>query len=326
MTVTLNGCESTDQVTVFINASVNADAGEDVIICLGSSTILTATGGSSYQWNTGETTQSIEVSPEMTTTYSVEVFNAAENNSDIDEVEVVVNDIPTANAGDDAEICQGSTVTLAAEGGSSYQWNTGETTQSIEVSPDSTTTYSVEVFNNGCSDTDEVVVFVNDVPTANAGDDVVLNEGESTLLTATGGDSYLWSTGATTSSITVSPDSDTTYTVTVTLNGCESTDQVTVFINASVNADAGEDVIICLGSSTILTATGGSSYQWNTGETTQSIEVSPEMTTTYSVEVFNAAENNSDIDEVEVVVNDIPTANAGDDTEICQGSNGDLNG
>ena len=320
VTVTLNGCESTDQVTVFINASVNADAGEDVIICLGSSTILTATGGSSYQWNTGETTQSIEVSPEMTTTYSVEVFNAAENNSDIDEVEVVVNDIPTANAGDDTEICQGSTVTLAAEGGSSYQWNTGETTQSIEVSPDTTTTYSVEVFNNGCSDTDEVVVFVNDIPTANAGDDVVLNEGESTLLTATGGDSYLWSTGATTSSITVSPDSDTTYTVTVTLNGCESTDQVTVFINASVNADAGEDVIICLGSSTILTATGGSSYQWNTGETTQSIEVSPEMTTTYSVEVFNAAENNSDIDEVEVVVNDIPTANAGDDTEICQGS------
>ncbi len=320
VTVTLNGCESTDQVTVFINASVNADAGEDVIICLGSSTILTATGGSSYQWNTGETTQSIEVSPEMTTTYSVEVFNAAENNSDIDEVEVVVNDIPTANAGDDTEICQGSTVTLAAEGGSSYQWNTGETTQSIEVSPDTTTTYLVEVFNNGCSDTDEVVVFVNDIPTANAGDDVVLNEGESTLLTATGGDSYLWSTGATTSSITVSPDSDTTYTVTVTLNGCESTDQVTVFINASVNADAGEDVIICLGSSTILTATGGSSYQWNTGETTQSIEVSPEMTTTYSVEVFNAAENNSDIDEVEVVVNDIPTANAGDDTEICQGS------
>ena len=324
VTVTLNGCESTDQVTVFINASVNADAGEDVIICLGSSTILTATGGSSYQWNTGETTQSIEVSPEMTTTYSVEVFNAAENNSDIDEVEVVVNDIPTANAGDDTEICQGSTVTLAAEGGSSYQWNTGETTQSIEVSPDTTTTYLVEVFNNGCSDTDEVVVFVNDIPTANAGDDVVLNEGESTLLTATGGDSYLWSTGATTSSITVSPDSDTTYTVTVTLNGCESTDQVTVFINASVNADAGEDVIICLGSSTILTATGGSSYQWNTGETTQSIEVSPEMTTTYSVEVFNAAENNSDMDEVEVVVNDIPTANAGDDTEICQGSTATL--
>ena len=54
-----------------------------------------------------------------------------------------------------------------------------------------TTTYSVEVFNaaENNSDTDEVVVFVNDIPTANAGDDVVLNEGESTLLTATGGDS-----------------------------------------------------------------------------------------------------------------------------------------
>ena len=123
MTVTLNGCESTDQVTVFINASVNADAGEDVIICLGSSTILTATGGSSYQWNTGETTQSIEVSPEMTTTYSVEVFNAAENNSDTDEVVVFVNDIPTANAGDDVVLNEGESTLLTATGGDSYLWS-----------------------------------------------------------------------------------------------------------------------------------------------------------------------------------------------------------
>ena len=296
------------------------DVGSDVSICEGDTTTLTATGADSYVWMPGNFIgESIDVSPSNDITYTV-TGTFSDGSSLTDTISVIVNPNIIANAGDDTEICQGSTVTLAAEGGSSYQWNTGETTQSIEVSPDTTTTYLVEVFNNVCSDTDEVVVFVNDIPTANAGDDVVLNEGESTLLTATGGDSYLWSTGATTSSITVSPDSDTTYTVTVTLNGCESTDQVTVFINASVNADAGEDVIICLGSSTILTATGGSSYQWNTGETTQSIEVSPEMTTTYSVEVFNAAENNSDIDEVEVVVNDIPTANAGDDAEICQGS------
>ena len=300
------------------------DVGSDVSICEGDTTTLTATGADSYVWMPGNFIgESIDVSPSNDITYTV-TGTFSDGSSLTDTISVIVNPNIIANAGDDTEICQGSTVTLAAEGGSSYQWNTGETTQSIEVSPDTTTTYLVEVFNNGCSDTDEVVVFVNDIPTANAGDDVVLNEGESTLLTATGGDSYLWSTGATTSSITVSPDSDTTYTVTVTLNGCESTDQVTVFINASVNADAGEDVIICLGSSTILTATGGSSYQWNTGETTQSIEVSPEMTTTYSVEVFNAAENNSDMDEVEVVVNDIPTANAGDDTEICQGSTATL--
>ena len=315
-----NGCSDTDEVVVFVNDIPTANAGDDVVLNEGESTLLTATGGDSYLWSTGATTSSITVSPDSDTTYTVTVtLNGCEST---DQVTVFINASVNADAGEDVIICLGSSTILTATGGSSYQWNTGETTQSIEVSPEMTTTYSVEVFNaaENNSDTDEVVVFVNDIPTANAGDDVVLNEGESTLLTATGGDSYLWSTGATTSSITVSPDSDTTYTVTVTLNGCESTDQVTVFINASVNADAGEDVIICLGSSTILTATGGSSYQWNTGETTQSIEVSPEMTTTYSVEVFNAAENNSDIDEVEVVVNDIPTANAGDDAEICQGS------
>jgi len=317
VTVTLNGCESTDQVTVFINASVNADAGEDVIICLGSSTILTATGGSSYQWNTGETTQSIEVSPEMTTTYSVEVFNAAENNSDIDEVDVVVNDIPTANAGDDAEICQGSTVTLAAEGGSSYQWNTGATTQSIEVSPDTTTTYSVEVFNNGCSDTDEVVVFVNDVPTANAGDDTEICQGSTVTLTAEGGSGYQWNTGETTQSIEVSPDTTTTYSVEVFNNGCSDTDDVEVVVNDIPTANAGDDAEICQGSTVTLAAEGGSSYQWNTGATTQSIEVSPDTTTTYSVEVFN--NGCSDTDEIEVVVNETPTPNAGIDLTITEG-------
>ena len=319
VTVTLNGCESTDQVTVFINASVNADAGEDVIICLGSSTILTATGGSSYQWNTGETTQSIEVSPEMTTTYSVEVFNAAENNSDIDEVEVVVNDIPTANAGDDAEICQGSTVTLAAEGGSSYQWNTGETTQSIEVSPDTTTTYSVEVFNNGCSDTDEIEVVVNETPTPNAGSDLTITEGETVVITATGGESYIWNTGETTPSISVSPLTTTEYSVEVIINNCGATDVVIVFVDElSINADAGDDVTICQGDTATLSASGGDAYLWSTGETTQTIEVSPNQTTAYTVIAYSGSISNSDEVIVDVGINPEITLTA--DSSVLAGN------
>ena len=319
VTVTLNGCESTDQVTVFINASVNADAGEDVIICLGSSTILTATGGSSYQWNTGETTQSIEVSPEMTTTYSVEVFNAAENNSDIDEVEVVVNDIPTANAGDDTEICQGSTATLTAEGGSSYQWNTGETTQSIEVSPDTTTTYSVEVFNNGCSDTDEIEVVVNETPTPNAGSDLTITEGETVVITATGGESYIWNTGETTPSISVSPLTTTEYSVEVIINNCGATDVVIVFVDElSINADAGDDVTICQGDTATLSASGGDSYLWSTGETTQTIEVSPNQTTAYTVIAYSGSISNSDEVIVDVGINPEITLTA--DSSVLAGN------
>jgi|GEM_PF-1696282 len=300
---------------------ITANAGTDVSICNGSSTTLTATGGSTYLWSTGATTASISVSPTTTTTYTVTAYDATGTNSDTDDVTVTVNAIPVANAGADVSTCQGTSVTLSASGGSSYLWSTGATTQTINVNPNSTTTYSVQVTQNGCSSLDTVMVTVNPSPTINAGSDVTINLGESTTLTATGGNTYLWSTGSTSSSITVSPTVTTTYTVTGYLNGCESTDTVTVFlVDNSVTANAGTDVSICNGSSTTLTATGGSTYLWSTGATTASISVSPTTTTTYTVTAYDATGTNSDTDDVTVTVNAIPVANAGADVSTCQGT------
>ncbi|MCB0464004.1 MAG: T9SS type A sorting domain-containing protein [Flavobacteriaceae bacterium] len=297
------------------NGGVNANAGQDQNICEGQSVTLTASGGNTYLWNTGETTQSITVTPSTTSTYTVTAFIGTE--SDTDDVIVTVNEIPTANAGTDQTICEGETITLTATGGSSYLWNTGATSASINVSPNSTTTYSVTVTQNGCTDIDEVLVTVNSSPTANAGNDISILEGDSTTLSASGGNTYLWSTGETTQSITVNPNTTTTYSVTAFMNGCEDTDSVIVTVNAQVVANAGEDVTICENASTTLTASGGTDYLWNTGETTQSITVSPSTTTTYSVTVSNA--NSSDTDSVVVTVNPNPTANAGTDVTISEG-------
>jgi hypothetical protein len=98
---------------------------------------------------------------------------------------------------------------------------------------------------------------------------------------------YLWSNGATTPSIDVNPFETTTYYVTITQNGVEYIDSLVVSINqptAAINGDS----IICLGSSTILQASGGVSYSWSTGEATSVIEVSPEINTTYSVVVSDS--------------------------------------
>lgn len=302
------------------NNGVNVNAGSDQNICDGQSANLTASGGDTYLWSTGETTQSITVTPNSTTSYTVTAFVGSE--SDSDDVVVNVNPIPIANAGTDETVCMGETITLTASGGGSYLWNTGATTQSINVSPNDTTTYSVTVTENNCSDTDDITITVSPSPIVNAGNDVTILEGESTVLTASGGDTYLWSTGETTESISVSPITSTTYSVTAYINGCEDTDDVIVTVEAQVVADAGEDVTICENSSTTLTASGGTDYLWDTGATTQSITVSPNSTTTYSVTVSNSL--SSDTDEVIVNVNPNPTANAGADVTISEGESSTL--
>ncbi len=298
-------------------ASVDADAGLDQSICQGESVTLTASGGSTYSWNTGATTKSITVNPNETRTYTATVSEGSA--SDSDSVQVTVNSV-TAGAGANQTITEGESVTLTANGGDSYVWNTGETTQSITITPTATTTYTVTAKKGDCEDTDTVQVTVNAATTvtANAGSDHSVCLGESVTLTASGGSTYRWNTGATTKSITVNPYETTTYTVTVSEGSTSDSDTVTVAVS-SVNAGAGANKSITEGESVTLTASGGDSYVWNTGETTQSITITPTATTTYTVTAKKG--DCEDTDTVQVTVNAATTvtANAGSDQTICQG-------
>jgi len=297
--------------------SVEASAGSDQAICLGESVTLTAAGGSAYSWNTGATTKSITVSPGETTTYTVTVSEGS--SSDSDTVTVAVSSV-TAGAGGNQTITAGESVTLTASGGDSYVWNTGATTKSITVSPTATTTYTVTAKQGDCEDTDSVKVTVNTAATvtADAGSDQAICLGESVTLTAAGGSAYSWNTGATTKSITVNPNETTTYTVTVSEGSSSDSDAVTVAVS-SVTANAGADKTITAGESVTLTASGGDSYVWNTGETTKSITVTPTATTTYTVTAKQGS--CEDTDSVKVTVNAAATvtANAGSDQAICLG-------
>ncbi|HOU99122.1 MAG TPA: PKD domain-containing protein, partial [Bacteroidales bacterium] len=323
-TVTVNdGFNSiTASVTVTVNALPLANAGQDVAICQGQTTTLTATGGTTYNWSTTETTASIDVNPTTTTTYTVTV-TSSEGCSATDNVVVTVNPVPVITLTSDLAICEGSSATLTAGGGDTYQWSTNESTASIIVSPTTTTTYSVTTTNAyNCSDQGSVVVTVNPLPTADAGQDVSVCLGSSITLTATGGDSYEWNTGNPTNMITVSPTVTTTYYVTVTnANNCSNSDNVTVTVNALPTADAGQDVSICQGQSTTLTANGGVSYEWGTTETTQSIVVSPNFTTLYYVTVTDANGCQAS-DYVTVQVNEVPSVMINVTNTICGSATG----
>jgi hypothetical protein len=123
-------------------------------------------------------------------------------------------------------ICPGDCATLTAGGGVTYSWlPAGQTTTSITVCPTVTSGYTVIATNScGCTDDASNTILVLPTPTITISGASTVCGGGSQTLTASGGVSYSWSTGATTTSITVNPTTATCYTVTGTgANGCTST-------------------------------------------------------------------------------------------------------
>ena len=260
------GFTDTDSVTVTVNETPDISVSDDVAVLEGVPVVLTASNGDNYLWSTGETTAVITVTPTETTTYTV-ISTAVGGCADIEQVTVTIIPEIVADAGEDVTICSGESITLTASGGTSYLWNTGDATSQIVVSPLVTTTYTVIAEDDyGYTDDDSVTVTVIETPDITVSDDIVIFEGESTVLTASGGDNYLWSTGATSASITVTPNNTTTYTVISSNANCNDQEDVTVTVIPEVIADAGEDVSICSGETVTLTASGGTNYLWSTGE------------------------------------------------------------
>ncbi|MDD4847644.1 MAG: T9SS type A sorting domain-containing protein [Bacteroidales bacterium] len=90
---------------------------------------------------------------------------------------------------------------------------------------------------NGCDSIVLLALTVNELPMIEISGESEINAGESTTLTATGAETYLWSTGETTPTITVSPSETTDYSVIgIDDNGCESTAEVTVTVHLGIAA------------------------------------------------------------------------------------------
>lgn len=138
--------------------------------------------------------------------------------------DLTINTLPSVTVSVSAgTICVGESTTITASGASTYSWSNGETGTSITVSPTTTTTFTATgTDSNGCTSAGATTITVNALPTVEITGTLTYCIGSNTTLTATAGlSSYLWSTGATTQSITVTAGS---YTVTGTdSNGCSAT-------------------------------------------------------------------------------------------------------
>ncbi len=310
-------------VTVSVTPPPTALITGTAVICKGQNTTLTASGGGSYLWNTNAVSNAVTVSPISDSIYSVIVSN--NGCSDTARVTINVNVPPIAAISGSSIICSGQNTILTASGSGTYSWNTGAASAAIIVAPMASTPYTVIVTNSsGCSDTASQIVTVNTSPIAVINGNNTICIGQSTILTAGGGTLFNWNTGANSSSISVAPIAATTYGITVTnASGCTDTASHTVAVNTYPIASITGNAVICKGNNTALTASGGATYLWNTGETTPSIIISPLSNSIDSVIVSNGP--CSDTVFINIAVNNTPTAHAGTNTVIVSGDSAHLN-
>jgi hypothetical protein len=234
-TYTLIGSDGTCSTSAVRNVSVtpNIAISGTTLYCNGTGTsVLNASGATTYTWNTGSNSSFITVSPTVSTTYTVSGTLAGCTNSRT--VSVLISNNPTVSITGSLSLCDGQSTTLTASGASAYFWSNGANTAVAEVSPISSTTVSVIGTNTaGCTGSTVTTLIVYTSPHITIDAPSRICVGEPVTLLANGGATYLWNNGATTSSISVSPSVSTTYTVvgTHTMNSCTRTQTSHIYVD-----------------------------------------------------------------------------------------------
>ena len=320
------GCTDTTAVVAITGvAAPIVSAGQNQTVCGGTSVSMTATGANTYSWNNGTTGSTLTIQVGNTASTINYVVTGLDNTtvcSAKDTVVIVVNGLPQINAGANFQACSNDSITLAANGGTSYVWNNG-VTNNVTFNLSTTTTFNVTgTDSNGCTNTDDITVTINSAPQLTTGNNVTICANNAPVqLTATsneGGLTYLWSTGASTQQISVNTSAIYSATATNTF-GCSSSDSVQVTVNALPSLTLGQDQSVCSNDlPAILNAQSSATglvYVWSTNQSTQQIQVNSSGTYSVTVTDGNGCEST---DAVAVQTLTSPNVNAGQDVTVCE--------
>ncbi|CAN5877738.1 hypothetical protein BH11BAC7_BH11BAC7_15270 [soil metagenome] len=297
--------------------AVTATAGGSTTFCQGGSVTLDAGAypGATYLWSNNATTQTTSVT--TSGTYSVTVTKSNGCVASSNAIAVTVNlppSAPAVTASGPITFCNGGNVTLTSSQSSGITWSNNATTASINIT--SSGTYDVTYTDaNGCSSTSApTTVTVNanpSAPTVTASGPTTFCTGDSVILSSNQVTGNMWSTNATSQSITVmtSGSYDVTYT---NANGCSATSNTTT-VSVS-NAPAPTITIqgntaLCPGDAVTLSSSPADTYLWAPGgQSTQSITVSTAGTYFVTTTNSNACNGTGPSSSVSVTALTAPTS------------------
>ena len=280
---TMNSCGATysDTVRVADHPPIPINIGTDRTKCNNDTVVITAPAGfSSYIWTPNYNISSpaimqVVVNPQKDTSYML----AAEKSPGCfayDTIRIFVKTSPLIKLGADTSMCNGDILTLdAGTGFDHYTWSNGSNQQQLAIN--NAGTYSVIATTpDGCSSADTLkLLSVFNLPKPDLGPDSAACIGQSRILKPVGSyASYLWNTGATSSTIAVSTPGQYSLFV-VDANGCKGGDTTLIpSMVAPPSAFLGGDTSICTYANIVLTSQGTFNQRlWSTGSTATTIKV-----------------------------------------------------
>ena len=258
------GCASADTIQLTLKPLPLVNLGPDTSACAGTITLNAGTGGIAYQWSTGAMTQTI--SAIAGGKYSVTV-TGANGCTAADTIAISIGTV-LVDLGHDSTMCADSFLLNAGSAGDMYHWSDGSSKQTLMAHL--TGTYSVTVTRaGGCSATDAVNLTINHLPIVNlsfANGPTYICANDSIIVTATGGDQYLWSTGQTSQIVTLRNAGVYAVTVTISATGCTAADSTKLFIYPAPIVNLGPDITQCGGFAILDAGNPSSYYEWSTGD------------------------------------------------------------
>jgi hypothetical protein len=224
--------------------SVSLAVTGNTLNCGGTATnVITASGANTYSWSTGATSASINPTSTISTVYTV-VGTATNGCSASQSSSIVVSSAPVVSVTGASSVCAGSTVSLSANGASTYSWNTGATGSMVPVSPSVTTTYTVNGNNSvGCTGTATFQVSASQLPTVSltAAQTTVCVNGSTVTLTGSPANGVYSGTNVSQGAFTPGATAGTfspVYTYTDAVTGCSNFATTNIVVSSCTGLNA----------------------------------------------------------------------------------------